>query len=254
MFEEFVEKYAGILTGRDVSDLFNRLTELLQTTVEAARVCEIERRTPYYWKAEESPEVILQTKKKVLKALIEKDFDFTFKFMIERSVNASKDLLRTYLGTIYERTMAPEISNQTFRNLLDDFHRLQTDYSRLIDRSLAEELSNMLMNLKMEAIVRNVDFPLPSLSTMTAEEIVRYLPRLTRLVPSGADSLTLDILSRELNFPKELVRLASEIALQPSLHTQQISNMASAATLNPPPYPALTVSPILAPELPAALT
>jgi len=212
MFDEFVERYAGMLSGRDVSELFDRLTDLVGTIAEAARVCEVERRTPYYWRPDESPEVRLQTKKKVLKALIERDFEFTLKFMIERSADASRNMLRMYLGTIYEKAMDPAISNQNFQNLLNELRQLRIGYSELIDSALAEELSDMLLNLKTEAENRDVDFPPLPLSTMTAEDVVRYLPRLTRLVPRYADNVTLDSLSRELNFPKELVKLASDLA------------------------------------------
>jgi hypothetical protein len=216
MFDEFIERYAGLLSGRDISELFNKLTELLGTIAEAARVCGIERRTSYYWKPNESPEVRLQTKKKVLRAIIEKDFEFTLKFMIERSTESSKEVLRMYLGTIYEKAMNSEISNQDFQVLQNEFRSLSIDYSGLIDLAMTEELSDMFMNLKNEAENHGVEFsPLP-LSTMTAEEVIRYLPRLIRLVPRNANSVILDSLTRELNFPKELVKLASDLRVEPS--------------------------------------
>lgn len=220
MYDEFIERYGGMLSGRDVSELFNRLTENVGSIAEAARTCDIERRTPYYWRPEEGPEVRLQTKKKVLKALIERDFEFALKFMIERSVGAARDMVRMYLGTVYERAMDPEIPDQDFQKLLDEFRLVRIDYSGLIDSALAEELSDMLMKLRREAENHGVDFmPLP-LSTMTAEEMVHYLPRLTRLVPRHVDDAASDRLSRELNFPKELVKLASELRMTtaPSLH------------------------------------
>lgn len=259
MFDAFVERYAGMLSGRDVSELFNRLTELLGSIAEAARVCEIERRTPYYWRPDESPEVRLRTKKKVLKALIERDFKFTLKFMIERSVEASRDMLRMYFGTIYERAMYPDISNRDFQRLLNEFRQLRIKYSGLIDSALAEELSDMFMNMKIEADNRDVDFPQLPLSTMTAEEVVRYLPRLTRLVPSDADDLTLNTLSRELNFPKELIKLASDLAPpSPTLQTTRIFPSANTLTLDLPATPAPIIKIRQHPEeertLPAAAT
>lgn len=212
MFDEFVERYAGMLSGRDVSELFNRLTDIMGTITEAARICGIERRTPYYWKPDEGPEVRLQTKKKVLKVLIERDFEFTLKFMIKRSTDASRDMLRTYLETIYERAMEPDIPDRDFKDLITEFRLSRIDYSELIDSALAEELSDMLVPLKGEATSRDIDFPPLPLSTMTAEEVVHYLPRLCRLVPSHIDDEALDSLSQEWNFPKELVKLASDLA------------------------------------------
>jgi len=211
MFDEFIERYAGILSRRDVFELFNRLRDLVGTTTEAARICNVERRTPYYWKPDEGPEIRLQTKQKVLKALIERDFEFALKFMIERSAGASRDMLRMYFRTIYEKAMDPEIQDRDFKELLKEFRQPRVDYSGLIDSLLAEELSDKLMELKREAERRHVDFqPLP-LSTMTAEEVVRYLPCLISLVPRDINDVTLDGLSRELNFPREIVKLAYDL-------------------------------------------
>ncbi len=212
MFDEFIERYAGLLSGRDVSELFDRLSKILGSIAEAARVCDIERRTPYYWRPDEGPEVKLLTKKKVLKALIDRDFERTLKFMIERSVDASRDMLRMYLGTIYEKAMNPEIPTGDFQPLLNEFRTLRVSFSGLVDSGLAEELSDMFMNLKGEAENRDVDFPPLPLSTMTAQEVVHYLPRLSGLVPRDVEDVTLDSLSRELNFPEELVKLASDLA------------------------------------------
>jgi len=236
LFDEFVERYAGLLSGRDVLELFNQLIKLCGSIAEAARVCKIERRTPYYWEYEKSQEIRLHTKKKVLKALIERDFEFTLKFMIKRSVDASKDILRMYFGSIYERAMNPDISNRDFLRLTNEFRQLRIKYSGLIDSALGKELSDMLINMKIEAENRDIDFPPLPLSTMTAEEVIRYLPRLIRLVPSDADDLTIHMLSKELNFPKELVKLASELSQPlPTLQTTKGTGLPSANTLTPTP-------------------
>jgi len=208
LLDEFVEKYAGILNGRDVNELFNRIKELTSRS-EAARICDLERRTTYYW--EDSREVRLSTKQKVLRTILEKDFDYTVKYMLKRIYNASSDILGLYLGTICEKAMNPEIEPQQFQMLINEFREARIKYSPLVTSTIVASFSDMFENIRKRANELRIDFPPLPMSALNVEEMKNLLPQLMKVVPSSINDDALEEISRKFNFPQEFVKFASDL-------------------------------------------
>jgi len=208
MLKKFVNKYASLLDGRDVSKLFNHLRNKANRS-EAARICKLERRTTYYW--ENNREVRLTTRKKVLRAILKKDFEFTIKYLLNRVNLSLYDVLSLYLGSIYEKAMNPRITSDQFEKLLKNFLEVRIQYSHLINPRVTPEILEMFSNLKETAKKLNVTIdPLP-LSIMSVEEIKNLLPTMVKLIPAKTDERRLDEFSNNFNLPKDFVKFVVDI-------------------------------------------
>lgn len=207
LLDEFVERYAGILNGRDVNELFNRIKELTSRS-EAARICDLERRTTYYW--EDGREVRLSTKQKVLRTILEKDFEYTVKYILNRIYNASSDILGLYLGTIYERAMDPEIEPPQFQTLINEFREARIKYSPLVS-TITPGVSDMFEKLRKTAGEMGIDFPALPMSTMNVEEVKDLLPQLIKIVPSSISDDALKEISERFNLPQDFLKFTSEL-------------------------------------------
>lgn len=208
LLDEFVERYASILNGRDINELFNHLRELSNRS-EAARICDLERRTTYYW--EDNKEVRLSTKQKVLRAILEKDFEYTVKYILTRIYNVSRDILELHLGTIYEKAMDPRIEPTQFQMLINEFREARIKYSPLVNSTITTEVSDMFENLRKRANELMVGFPSLPMSTMNVEEVKILLPQLMKVVPRSINNAALEEISKKFMFPREFVKFASDV-------------------------------------------
>lgn len=208
LIQDLVEKYASILNGHDVNNLFTHLKELTSRS-EAARLCDLERRTTYYW--EDDREVRLSTKQKVLEAILEKDFLYTTKYLCERSFDISGRTIRLYLGTLYEKAMNPEIEATQFENLTDEFRKTIIEYSPMINSTMPYDVSQMLDLLKQRSTELDLDFADLPMSTMTIEDFTKILPHLIKIVPTAMDDDSLRDFSQEVHFSQDLVNFASNL-------------------------------------------
>jgi len=188
--------------------LFNHLRGLTNRS-EAARLCELERRTTYYW--EDDREVRLSTKQRVLRAILERDFTYTVRYVLERIDGVSHEILELYLGTIYEKAMDPEIQPAQFRSLVNEFRDARTKYSPLVDSMIATEVSDMFRNLRRRAAEQGVAFPPLPMSTMSIGEIRNQLPYLIRVVPRSINDDVLREFSTNLDFSQDFVKFASNL-------------------------------------------
>jgi len=206
VLEEIVDKYAGLLDGRDISTLFNRLRGSTSRS-QAARLCELERRTTYYWT--DSGEVRLLTKRRVLQANLEKDFSFTLRYLCDRTTRASIEIIRLYVGALYEKAMDPELNRAELQKSIKEFCAARTKYSPVVGSSMTPDIGQMTVNLKNKSEEMRIDFPVLPISNMNVNEMVSMLPQLVKIVPVNLGEDDLQEISRRYGIADNLVKFAS---------------------------------------------
>lgn len=212
MIDDFVEKYSSLLNGQDIIELFNRLKELTNRT-EASRNCDLERRTTYYWT--ENRAIRLLTKQKVLRAILETDFEFAVKYLLSRVYFASKDMLEQYLGFIYENSMAQEIEISRFKVLIEEFRQIRIQYSAMINQRSNARIYQMFTNLQKKAVAKGIILePLP-MSTMNIEDARVLIPSLMKRLPPFIDDNTMTDYGKRFNFSKDLLNFVMELQAIP---------------------------------------
>ncbi len=98
----------------------------------------IERKTIYG--SETSKEIRLRTRERILSVLLEELTEETLDFLTKRSVESSADVLRTYLSSLYEKSMSEETSNQEFSRLSLKLDQISRHYEGLIDEACNPKL------------------------------------------------------------------------------------------------------------------
>ena len=208
MLEDYAEKYANMLTGLDVSKLFEHLKNITNRS-EAARICDLERRTTFYWAG--NKEIKLQTKKQVLQALLEKDYLFTLKYLCEKSLDISNETVDLYLKSIYENAMNPDINVEDFRNLVNTFFESRVKYAPLISATINDVIFELSRNLEEQASVFNISIPNMPLSVMNGEEVVEKLPFVIKMLPNQISENSFEDLEKQLKLPLDFIKFASDI-------------------------------------------
>jgi hypothetical protein len=214
LLQDYAEKYANMLTGRDVSRLFDHLKSITSRS-EAARICDLERRTTFYWDG--NKEIKLQTKKQVLQALLEKDYLFTLNYLCERSFEISSETIDLYLKSIYENAMNADIAIEDFRKLFYTFYESRIKFSPLINSSMTDVVSDLLKNLDEQALLLNIPLPKMPLSIMNAEEMVEKLPFVIKMLPSQISESNFNYLEKQLNLPLDFIKFASHVRTEACL-------------------------------------
>lgn len=201
-----VEKYANLLTLEDVVWLFELLEKAIGNKADAAKICRLERKTTYGW--EITKEIKLSTKRKVLAALIENLPEETLDFLTEKGVQASIDILRNYLFTLYERAMAQRDATD-FLRLASKFEEKKEKYAGLITDYLEIEIGNMSELFPEKASELGVAFqPLP-LRTVKFSEFSKLLPHVIRTI-SMLDTSTPKVeVAKIFNLPSEFIETLS---------------------------------------------
>jgi hypothetical protein len=209
--QDYVDKYASLLNGRDVTILFNHLKEITSRS-EAARLCDLERRTTFYWN--DDREVRLFTKQKLLLAILEKDFLFTLRYLCERAFEVSSQTISLYLETLYENAMDPDLNSTEFEKLASEFRAIRIKYSPIINTTMTPTISYIFENLKKRSADLRIDFPSLPLSTMAGKDVVDILPHLIKRVPMSLNNNDLDQFAENFNINRELIKFASDIKIE----------------------------------------
>ena len=230
LLQDYADKYATMLTGRDIAMLFEHLKNITSRS-EAARICELERRTTYYW--QDNKEMRFQTKRRVLQALLEKDYLFTLKYLCEKTFDISNETIDLYLKTIYENAMNPDIDPESFKKLVAEFYETRIKYAPSISASMNDIVSDLSRNLLEQATTLNVPIPKMPLATMTAEEVVNKLPYLIRTLPIGITENGLNQLEGQLNLPRDLIKLASDVKTEVCSNIESHGLSVENTALNP---------------------
>jgi len=212
MSDVIIEKHAHLLTAEDVMRLFKHLEDTLGSRVKAADICKIERKTIYDW--EKTGEVKLKTKRKVLRALLEKMPEDTLDFMTKRSVESSVDTLRIYLSAIYETAVDDRTSINDFRRLSSKFEEIRTKYSGLIVDHLDVEVGDMLRFLDEKASDLGLTLPRSPIDLASLSKLSEILPATIKAL-SFKPLITDFEIARDFGFTPEFVQSLS-MALQES--------------------------------------
>jgi len=234
------EKYANLLTQNDVVWLFELLEKVVGNKVEAAKICGLERKTTYGW--EITQEIRLGTKKKVLAALIENLPEETLDFMTEKSVQASVDILRTYLFSLYEKAMAQKDSTN-FLRLASKFEQKKDKYSGLIVDHLEIEIGNMSELFPEKAGELGVFFQPSPLRTVKLSEFSKLLPYVIKTISMVDLSDPRVEIAKIFNLPSEFIENLSgalrEYYIPTRMLTSREREFETAATvgLQRPPSP-----------------
>ncbi len=201
------EKYANLLTMEDVVKLFKLLEDAVGNKVEAATLCELERKTTYGWEA--TKEIRLRTKKKVLAALIEHLTEETLDFITKRSVETSVDILRTYLTATYEKAMDERTDPESFLRLAFKFEETKQKYSGLIVDFLDIEVGDMSMHIPEKASELGVTFKVSPIQNMKLPNLSKLLPSLIRTISSTYPYIPDTEIAKVFNLPADFVHTIS---------------------------------------------
>jgi hypothetical protein len=229
-----VEKYANLLTREDIVSLFGYLEKSVGNKVETARICGLERKTTYDW--EKTREIRLDTKKKVLGASMRNLPEETFDFMTEKSVQASVDVLRTYLFALYERAMT-ERNPTGFLRFASKFEEKTQKYSGLIADYLEIEVGHMSGFFPEKASELGVTFQPSPPRTVRLSGLSELLPHMIEAV--SLDPATPNVeLAKIFNIPLEFVETLSTALSQYYTPTRMLVStepeLKTAATLVSP--------------------
>ena len=167
----------------NVIQLFKRLEETVGNTSKAAEICGLERKTIYGW--EEAGEIKLKTKKKILAALIEYLTEETLDFIVQRSAEASTDVLRIYLTALYEKAMDINTAKNEILRLISRYNLIKQKYAGLIVNYLEFEVGNMLHNIQERANELGIHFvPSPN-DIVRLEEFSLLIPNLIKTISTS---------------------------------------------------------------------
>lgn len=216
-----VEKYAHLLAMKDIVDLFQRLEETVGNKTEAARMCGLERKTTYGWKL--TREIRLKTKKKILAALIENLTEETLDFIVQRSAEASADVLRIYLSALYEKTMDENMTVPEFIRLTSKFNQIKQKYAGLVVDRLQVEVGNMSRHIVERADELGISFRPSPIDIVKLTEFSMLIPNLIRTISAVGPYTPDDEIGSIFNIPKEFVD-----NLSTALHDNYIAIRATA--------------------------
>lgn len=201
MSEYISERYAGILTKEDISQLFNRLTEIKKgNRSEATRQCGLTGKATYDW--ENAAYLKLATKQKVLDACLKADFINTTDYLLTRSNERTVDVLRTLLSTIYSRAVEVDAKEQ-FNTCFNKFENLRTQYRGLIKDKIDDEVNDMNAILKQIALELELPVPPRTLDDISTKELLDIVPLIVDIYMKNPQEV--QNIANVLDFPKETV-------------------------------------------------
>jgi hypothetical protein len=202
--ESIAKKYADSLQGRDIRELFEELERIHGSISKAAKACALERKTIYDWKRQAvSDNLRTRTKRKVVSALLEQLPEHTMRFMIDRMISRTRELLDIYLSTIYENAMR-ERTPAEFLRIAQEFGKSNVKYGGLLAGSREVETSGMIDQLWHRAEEFGVKLDVPPRRVYGSFELERRLPEALAL-------------ACRVDRPSEVPELASRLGLSPSI-------------------------------------
>jgi len=197
------EKYAHMLTMREFVELYKKLEGTLGSRSLAARKCGIERRTIYGWDI--TKEIRLNTRERILSVLLEELTEDTLDFLTRKSLESLKDVLHTYLSSLYEKAMIEETSNQEFEKLALKFDQIRKRYEGIIDDNLQPEIGAMMQLTLMHAKELGLSLrPFPN-EILRIKELSRIMPSLVKSISASTPCLPVDDIASQFSLPVEFV-------------------------------------------------
>jgi len=199
MHDYIVDSFAGILTKKDVIDLFWALTWYYKgNRSEAARRIGVTGAATYGW--ERANYIKFSTKKKVLAANLESNFLDTVEFLFKRTSERNTDILRTVLMTLYSEALQTE-SVSLFQDLISRFYAIKMNYRGVIRDNLEDEVSEMEFTLEQKAEDIGVSIPQRQVNDLTTQQFISMLPLI--VMEYQKHTTTPNIAAENLNLPIE---------------------------------------------------
>jgi len=198
-----VDKFADILTSRDILILFKNLERSAGSLRKAAIQCGLERKTIYDWK--DKGGLKLSTKKKVLRSLLNVDPEETLAYMVERSSETATELLRTYLATIYEHAMRPGTGKDDFEVLLLRFEETRGRNASTILGKFEFEVGDMMVSLKQRAFELKITYDPQPPELTTLNRLTAVMPKLVTQLRSLSPSDDVHDIAQKFNLPSSFV-------------------------------------------------
>jgi len=196
------EKYAYLLQKEDVSQLFQELEKTHGSISKACRECGIVRKTKYDWNRTIS--LKLDTKKKVLKALMKINSEKILEYLLVRSKENTVDLLSINLSYLYEKAMAENIEERSFIQSIKRFEKIKNEHAGLI-REIEEEIGDMSRFIREKALQLGVTLPPEPIDTFRPSHLLEMIPTVIDTIYYRQDFRNFAELAKDLHVPKELV-------------------------------------------------
>lgn len=207
------EKYATLLSKDDVLELFQDLEELCGGNVsKACQKCGIQRKTKYDWIRTRS--LKSNTKRKVLKTMVEIAPERTLNFLLSRSKETTVELLSTYLSQVYAKAMAEPIDPRSFVNTVKTIEKIKNEHAGLI-WELEEELGDMMYHIKERAFALKVSLPEESVDMIKPSHLLEMIPSVAHAITRREVRGSPSELAINLKAPEKLVRVMSEAIMIP---------------------------------------
>jgi len=197
---------------------------MIGNKAQAARMCGLERKTIYGWKL--AREMRLKTKKKILATLIESVTEETLDFIVQRSTEASADVVRIYLTALYEKAMDENITSSECIRLTSKFDQMRQKYAGLIVDRLEIEVGNMLRSIIERANELDMPFSPSPINIVRLREFAVLVPNLIRTISTISPYTPDDEIAQIFNLPREFVSTMST-----ALHDNYVSIRALAPSL-----------------------
>jgi len=150
----------------------------------------------------------------VLRAILEKDFLYTLKYLCARTFDVSKETIRLYLGTQYENAMKPEIEPSEFEILANELRKARIKYSPMITSEMIPNVSYMIRSLEERSNEFGIDFPVLPISTMNVREMMSLLPQLVKTIPASLSDTGLEQIAERFNLHQDLIKFASNLKIE----------------------------------------
>jgi len=101
-YQYLVDRYSQNLTKYDIKQLFERLRQKKGTITAATEKAEITRKTVHDWD-KNSEDVKIATKRKILDASLEADFQGTIDYLVRKNAINYREILKRYINMTLDK-------------------------------------------------------------------------------------------------------------------------------------------------------
>lgn len=198
ILSNLTEKYASSLDGLDIIKLF-KWVEKETSRAEAARICGLERKTVYGWV--EGKDVRLNTKIKVLTALLEWNYEKTLEYLMDKYSKSSLNIMDSLLDHIYISINAVT-SDTDLLNKYNSYINILTKFA--INNNLNNTAKfEMLEKIRYDLKNRNIPIENIPLQILDSKHIVELIPFVNTLYENNPN-LNSEQLKNIYDIPIEL--------------------------------------------------
>lgn len=213
-YQYLVDRYAQSLTKYEVKTLFERLRERKGSVAAATKDAEISRKTVYDWE-DNSDDVKMATKRKILQASLETDMSGTTDFLIKKTTLDHSEILERYINTNLNKILNIATKEEFQQNVSQFEKTLKSHIGALFD----------IKTLHIEEITEQINQKAHSLGT---EEIPKDISLMSPQTLSQKLILLLEVFSMKTMFK-------NEIAARLGLPKEFVERASSAASYIDPP-------------------